>query len=186
MAEVMFDSCGIFTLCSQRKMNRFLNLEDTQGSEKLVHFAQGQGYPIKCYLGGTSALEQSLERLPEMKRASEVSEHDPATHTKSKLLDPEKWDPLKKLFKGGGHMPLLAYLGNTSGRSDEALQRREANAQLRGWGPTPGGKRSSMMQKQGKGPAPSASAAAEWSKGQNSRDTWWRSNNWSNTWRSGW
>ena len=101
-AEVMYSSCCIFFLCHQRKMNRFLNLEDTQGSEKVVSFAQGQGYPIKCYLGGKSALQQSLARLPEMKRASEVSDHDPATHTRSKLVDSDSWTSSRECCSRAG------------------------------------------------------------------------------------
>ena len=57
-----------------------------------------------------------------MKRASEVSEHDPATHTKSKLLKPEKWDTLGMLFKSGGHMPLIGYFGNKE-RNAAAVRR---------------------------------------------------------------
>ena len=139
---------------------------------------------------------ESLKRLPE-KPASEVPEHDPATHTKSKLLDPKKWDATQTLFKSGGHMPLIGYFGNISSRSQDALQKREAASVRRGWGPEPGGKRSALMQKQGKGPPPSvqraqaaaASAAAEQTKGQtkgqSSSDTW-VNDQWSHTWSSAW
>ena len=88
-------------------------------------------------------------------------------------------------------MPLIGYFGNVTGRTEEALQKREANSVKRGWGPEPGGNRSALMQSQGKGPPPawqrrdggadggaaSASAAAG-QAAQSSGDTWWTQRQW--------
>ena len=165
---VLLDSCGIITLRHQKSMKACLNVDDLKGTEKLPRFSAGQGYPLTSYIGGEAAAIQSLTRVHPLKPASEVPEHDPLTHTKSKLLNATMWDATQLLFRKGAHMPLIAYFGNVSGRSEAALSRREEGMIQRGWGPTPGGNRSQMMQKQGKGPAPSvlarearASAAAE-------------------------
>ena len=179
--QIMFDGLGIFTLHTQCKMTRALDLEDLKTCKNVPRWAaaQGQGYPIDSFLGGMSALEQSFRQCEsKKKRSSQNSKHDPVRNTKSKLLDPKQSKALKRFFREGGHMPLLAYFGNTSRRSEGALQRREKLAQKRGYGSRPGGKRSWDMQRQGKGPAP-ASAAAEWPKGHSSRYEMKRDKHWS-------
>ena len=182
--EVMMDSCGIITLRRQLRQRCCLDVEDLQGSEKLPRFGAGQGYPLSSYVGGEEAARESLRKLPLLTKASGVPEHDPLADTKSKLLNPLMWDSSETLFKSGGHMPLIGYFGNVSGRSEAALSRREANSAKRGWGPTPGGKRSALMQAQGKGPAPSvlarqASAAAEGQDGGYPSSSPWQANAWS-------
>ena len=113
-------------------MKSFLGAEDVEGMDKLQRFPAGQGFPIRSYLGGKEVALQSLKRLPPAEPASGVPEHDPATHTKSKLLDAAKWDATQTLFKSGGHMSSIGYFGNTSGRTGEELVRREAGAVQRG------------------------------------------------------
>ena len=58
-----------------------------------------------------------------------------AVDVRQKQIKKEYWDPPHTLFPGGGHMPLLVYVGQTSFRSEGALTHREDNMISRGWGP---------------------------------------------------
>ena len=85
-----------------------------------------------------------------------------AQHAKGKLLEPERWDATDQLFSGAGHMPLLAFFGDSRGsRNEDKLRKREERAIKEGWGPEPGGKRSAEMQRQGMGKPPGHEAFLE-------------------------
>ena len=66
-------------------------------------------------------------------------------------------------------MPLVAHFGSASSRTDEALWEREEKSKPRGYGPTPGSKRSAHMQKEGKGPPPGHEAFLEREKRRQQR-----------------
>ena len=55
--------------------------------------------------------------------------------SKQKLPVYEKFDPSRQLFSRGAHMPLMIFVGASkeTRRSKEALARRAANANRRGW-----------------------------------------------------
>ena len=55
--------------------------------------------------------------------------------SKQKLVSFKKFNPEEELFKRGAHAPLMVFLGagNEARRSKEALRRRAANADSRGW-----------------------------------------------------
>ena len=161
VGQVMLESCGIFSLQPLTQLHTVLNVEDLQGSDKLGRFIKGQGYPAKSYQGEEEAARKSLSRLPAQKVAPGGPGHDHTLRAKQKLVDPAKWDATQMLFRSGGHMPLLAYFGHLSGRSPQALEKRERKSTMRNWGPQPGGNRSKLMQQQGKGPPPSQRRAAE-------------------------
>ena len=74
-------------------------------------------------------------------------------HITQKLIDVNEWDALSALWHRGGHMPLLAYVGENPYRTDSALLRREYAQEDRGWGPGSAA-RSRLMTRQGKGKRP--------------------------------
>jgi len=55
--------------------------------------------------------------------------------SKQKLVDIDLFDPKRKLFNRGAHMPLMVFIGgpSESRRSKGALAKRAANAARRGW-----------------------------------------------------
>ena len=55
--------------------------------------------------------------------------------SEQKRCDYLKFDPFRKFFIGGAHMPLMVYVGSSKEgrRSKSARQRRAANADARGW-----------------------------------------------------
>ena len=184
----MLDSCGICSLSPMAQLQTVLNVEDLRGSDKLGRFIKGQGYPAKSYQGCEEAARKSLSRLPAQKVAPGGPGDDHTLRAKQKLVDPAKWDATQMLFRGGGHMPLLAYFGHLSGRSTQALERRERKSTMRNWGPQPGGNRSKLMQQQGKGPKPvrakaAASEAVE-QTGWHGDDSWNSSGWWHGWWNS--
>ena len=154
---VLLDSCGIFSLKKLYRCKSQMTLEAWDDPQQLDPFRTGQGYPIESYIGGDPALRASLrrERSLEVPADAEGAARVKMLIAKGKLAKFRKFDATERLFTAGGHMPLVAYFGSDrSGRKEDKLKRREASAARRGWGPRPGGRRSKLMQAQGKGPPP--------------------------------
>ena len=82
---------------------------------------------------------------------------------RGKSVRKDRWDKEDYLWTAGGHMPLMAFIGEFSRRSVGALTRREGNMTERQWGPGDW-RRSKHMQMLGKGPPPpKKSQRAAWS-----------------------
>ena len=92
-------------------------------------FPNGQGYALTSYLPANrtefaDALEdmftKSTDINPQLLQSPNL-----LPKWKQKLVNRHLFDPTDQLFRGGAHMPLLGYLGNTCTRSDERLTARE-------------------------------------------------------------
>ena len=158
------ESVAIITLKRLYKIQAQMTLEMWENPEKLqgFHKKDGPGYPIDSYIGGEDALRNSLNRLrlleppnPDTPEAAAVAAEMKMQTAKGKLLKREKWDATQRLWTGAGHMPLIAYFGDGRPcRTAAGVAHREQAAIRRGWGPKPGGRRSALMQRQGRGPPP--------------------------------
>ena len=132
---------------------------------------EGQGYPIHSYIGGQQAL---VETLRQQKPAR--THVGPVFKVRGRSVQKDRWDKHDQLWIGGGHMSLMAFVGEFSKRSNAALWSREANMVERGWGPE-SMRRSQHMQKLGKGqPPPKRRERGAWNAWHSSeRGQWWQS-----------
>ena len=137
--EVRFDSCGIFALKPVTEVNREYNPEHLRDPDKLVKVPPGQGYPINSYVGNVDSVLTSLRSIhvggDRQLRLPKCSQ---------KLVNMDMWDPNQALWNGGGHMPLLVYVGDNPYRRNESLVRREGGHIRRGWGPSSENRREHM------------------------------------------
>ena len=135
-------------------------------------FTRGQGYPIASYIGGREALEETLRQ-----QKPAPTHVGPVTRVRGKSVQKERWDEHDALWTAGGHMPLMAFVGEYSKRSVAALWTREANMTERGWGPE-SWRRSQHMQRLGKGPPPpkraQRGASNAWHESDRDYSGWWQ------------
>ena len=141
------DSCAIFYCQPAKKVKPTIDL-DTFDTGHLDTYTKGQGFPLRSYIGGRPGL---VATLTQQRLASTTVEMVGSVRGKSVWKD--KWDKEDFLWTAGGHMPLMAFIGDFSRRSVSALERREGNMISRQWGPACW-RRSRLMQSQGKGPPP--------------------------------
>ena len=172
--EKKVDSCAIFYCQPCRSVKPTITLSRFDSDDFLSTYARGQGMKLDSYLGGRSALEETLRQL---KLA--FTNVETVQKVRGKSVKKEMWDEQDALWAAGGHMPLMAFIGEISNRKPEALVRREGHTVQRGWG-AESWRRSEHMQKLGKRPPPP-------SKWQGSRD-WHRRewSGWSDWQRSDW
>ncbi len=128
VAGVRFDSCGIFSLVpitSLRSPFTVRVLDGGEATDALRVFPKGQGYLVKSYVGGEAAFRATMAHQEVAVAASRnVTSPFPGCHQKH--VDPDLFDKLGLLFRGGAHMPLMTFLGHGAFRSAEAKQRRHA------------------------------------------------------------
>ena len=172
--EKKIDSCAIFYCQPCGSVKTSITLERFDSDDGLSTYAKGQGYPLRSYIGDRPALEETLRQ-----RKLASTDVETVHKVRGKSVKKEMWDEHNSLWAAGGHMPLMAFIGEISNRKPEALVRREGRMVQRGWGPE-SWRRSEHMQKLGKGPPPP-------SKWQGSRD-WHRRewSGWSDWQRSDW
>ncbi|MCP4244736.1 MAG: hypothetical protein GY772_29690, partial [bacterium] len=156
--DVRHDSCGIFVVGPIRRVVPLLRAVVTAegtpavagassssaaaaatpavaGESDLPEHITGQGYRVQSYLGGEKSMRESL-RTAWAKGGAPITDAWPMLPLcKEKRLEVTMWDPQQRLFRGGGHYPLLVFIGERSKRSEAALQRREETSTARGWGP---------------------------------------------------
>ena len=96
---------------------------------------------------------------------------------RGRSVQKDRWDKYDFLWTAGGHMPLMAFVGELNRRTDEALSSRERKMVQRGWGPE-SWKRSEHMQRIGKGPPPpkrsQQSTWKQWGQWQESDQAPWQ------------
>ena len=127
-----WDSCGIFILKPlQGPVKKRFTGKDLEDPENLAYFGNGQGYVVESYKGKQQAAKTSMDAI----HVSGDARSGGAPEVRQKKINPEFWDPTRTLFHGGGHMPLLVYVGQTSFRTDKSLTQREDGMIYRGYGP---------------------------------------------------
>ena len=115
-------------------------------SRPMDKWEEGQGYVMTSYKGGLKTAQEALSHVHHGHGDPELP------NVKQKFIDVHQWDgqasmhswqsrgprqekPAWALWKGGGHMLLLAYVNGRPRRSDEAETRREERSIARGAGP---------------------------------------------------
>ena len=157
---IKWDSCAIFMLNPlDGPLKKCFTSSDLENPAKFPYFDNGQGYIIESCKGKKQAAKLSMDAIHVRGDYREGG----AVGVRQKQIKKEYWDPPHTLFPGGGHMPLLVYVGQTSFRSESALTHREDNMIHRGWGPRDpmrvahmmaiGQRRQQPVQSKGKGTA---------------------------------
>ena len=92
----------------------------------LSSFHSGQGYPLGSYLphGHQPEAIETTFKFEILGRHS-TNGWDAIPKINQKKIDEKKFDYDGQLFRKGAHMPLLAFVGERSYRSPEALRKRE-------------------------------------------------------------
>ena len=155
--EVKIDSCAIFYCQPCKSVKPTINLE-TFDSGNLDIYTKGMGFPLRTYISGRAGLMETLAQ-----RRLAPTTVGLVGCVRGKSVRKDRWDKEDYLWTAGGHMPLMAFIGEFSRRSVGALTRREGNMTERQWGPGDW-RRSKHMQMLGKGPPPpKKSQRAAWS-----------------------
>ena len=118
--EKKVDSCAIFYCQPCRSVKPAITLSRFDSDDGLSTYARGQGCKFDSYLGGRSALEETLRQL---KLA--FTNVETVQQVRGKSVKKEMWDEQDALWAAGGHMPLMAFIGEISKRSQRALVVRE-------------------------------------------------------------
>ena len=146
LQQCRFDSLGLFAVCPVSTVSRLFGPNEVRSGQGMREFGDGQGYPHHSYVGGLDAVIEAFK----LTRGSGERAHA-LPHIKQKALNPDVWDAPGRLFVGGGHMPLLFYVGDRSLRTTERLEAREQDMIERGWGPASNNRSRHMGREQGKG-----------------------------------
>ena len=139
VGEMHFDSMGIFATKTICGIHRSLNYYNFETYEDLDEWDKGQGFVLTSYLGGKTALWQTLDNIHVRGEQAELP------YSKQVDIDTSMWDGSSRLrgnekkvgmwWTSDGHMPLLVYMGKTPLRKNTSITRREERAILRGYGP---------------------------------------------------
>ena len=134
LAGCRYDSLGLFALKPVSTFSRLLTVPTLrgEGAKNLQAFDIMQGYKATAYQGG----EQKILAAYGDTVGYTHGDGDSLPHIKQKALQTQIWDATGRLRGHGAHMPLLFYVGEKSGRSEQALTTREQNMVHRGWGPS--------------------------------------------------
>ena len=118
--EKNFHSCAIFYCQPCGSVKPTITLERFDSDDGLSTYAQGQGYPLRSYIGDRPALEETLRQ-----RKLASTDVETVHKVRGKSVKKEMWDAQDALWAAGGHMPLTAFIGEISNCSQRALVVRE-------------------------------------------------------------